>query len=80
MAPLAASRAEGEGLPDLCSLMTVRPLRPLGVPPPPTKRGGGDRKRKKEWPFDSGQTAVSFFAVGWEQRRGRPPWREERIK
>ncbi len=47
MAPLAASRAEGEGLPDLCSsLMTVRPLRPLGVPPPLAKRGAAAKEKR----------------------------------
>lgn len=46
MAPLAASRAEGEGLPDLCSLMTVRPLRPLGGPPPLAKRGGATKEKR----------------------------------
>lgn len=46
MAPLAASRAEGEGLPDQCSLMTVRPLRPLGVPPPLAKRGAAAKEKR----------------------------------
>lgn len=78
MVPLAAGRVE-EGLAVPCSLDDGPAFAPAGQYPVPGKEGSGG-KRKKEWPFDSGQTAVSFFAVGWEQQRGRPPWREEHIK